>query len=275
MTESYKEPKMTSLLSLKDLSLHFKNARDGEIAVRNISFDVAPGEIVGLVGESGSGKSVTAISICGLTSQKRADISGQIFFEDRDILNLSESALREYRGLSVGVVFQEPMTSMNPLRKIGVQIEEPLKIHTKLSKKERYQKAIEAMHMAELDDAETVYDKYPHELSGGMLQRCMIASAIITKPKLLIADEPTTALDVTIQAQIIELLKKLNKENGMAILFISHDLNVVKKLCSKVIVMKSGNIVEVGKMDEIFDNPREDYTKSLIAAIPTRDKRMF
>lgn len=275
MTESYKEPKMTSLLSLKDLSLHFKNARDGEIAVRNISFDVAPGEIVGLVGESGSGKSVTAMSICGLTSQKRADISGQIFFEDRDILNLSESALREYRGLSVGVVFQEPMTSMNPLRKIGVQIEEPLKIHTKLSKKERYQKAIEAMHMTELDDAETVYDKYPHELSGGMLQRCMIASAIITKPKLLIADEPTTALDVTIQAQIIELLKKLNKENGMAILFISHDLNVVKKLCSKVIVMKSGNIVEVGKMDEIFDNPREDYTKSLISAIPTRDKRMF
>lgn len=266
---------MTSLLSLKDLSLHFKNARDGEIAVRNISFDVAPGEIVGLVGESGSGKSVTAMSICGLTSQKRADISGQIFFEDRDILNLSESALREYRGLSVGVVFQEPMTSMNPLRKIGVQIEEPLKIHTKLSKKERYQKAIEAMHMAELDDAETVYDKYPHELSGGMLQRSMIASAIITKPKLLIADEPTTALDVTIQAQIIELLKKLNKENGMAILFISHDLNVVKKLCSKVIVMKSGNIVEVGKMDEIFDNPREDYTKSLISAIPTRDKRMF
>lgn len=266
---------MRNLLSVKDLSLRFINEATERNAINGISFDIGMGEIVGLVGESGSGKSVTAMSICGLTSHKRADIFGSIVFEGEDVLKMNEKQLREYRGSKVGVIFQEPMTSMNPLLKVGVQIEEPLKIHTDLSKSERYVKAIEAMKMAELDDAEDVYNKYPHELSGGMLQRCMIASAIITKPALLIADEPTTALDVTIQAQIIELLKKLNKDNNMAILFISHDLNVVKKLCSRVIVMRSGKVVESGVIDDVFNSPQDDYTKALIAAIPTRDKRMF
>ena len=262
-----------ALLTVKDLNVQFNNAEPDEYAVKDIDFTVEYDEIVGIVGESGSGKSVTAMSICGLVDD--AKINGTIEFDGRNILSLTENKLREIRGNDICMIFQEPMSSMNPLIKVGRQIEESLKIHKNLTKQERYQLAINAMKAVELNDDEMVNYKYPHELSGGMLQRCMIASCILTKPKLLIADEPTTALDVTIQSQIIELLKKLNKDEKMAIMFISHDLNVVKKLCSKVVVMKSGRVVETGNIEEVFNYPCEEYTKKLISAIPTRDKKLY
>ena len=177
------------------------------------------------------------------------------------------------RGRDICVVFQEPMTSMDPVMRIGPQIEESLLIHTKLSAEERKKKALQAMADAELPNPELVYNKYPHELSGGMLQRCMIAAAIISEPKLLICDEPTTALDVTIQEGILALLKKINREKGTGILFISHNLHVVRKLCTRVAVMCRGELIEEGPVDEVFLNPQQDYTKRLIAAIPTRRKR--
>lgn len=263
---------MGAVLSVKDLRVHFNNASDERFAVNGISFDIFEGEIVGLVGESGSGKSVTAMSISGLLPKERAKISGSITLDGKEIFNCSEKEMRSLQGDEVGVVFQEPMSAMDPLIKIGPQVEEPLRIHRKMTKKERYYSAIKALSMAELDDPETVYKKYPHELSGGMLQRAMIAGAIITNPKLLLADEPTTALDVMVQAQILELLKRLNEKHKMAILFISHDLNVVRKICSRVIVMKRGVIVETGEVNDVFNNPQHEYTRELIEAIPSRKK---
>ncbi len=262
-----------SLLEIKNLYVQFNNAKSDDYAVKDISFTVERAEIVGVVGESGSGKSVTAMSICGLV--KNSKLGGDIIFDGKNIADLSEKDMQQLRGNEICMVFQEPMTSMNPLIKVGKQIGEALSIHNKLTKSERYELTLKAMEAAELDDAAKIYDKYPHELSGGMLQRCMIASAILTKPKLLIADEPTTALDVTIQAQIIQLLKKLNKSDDMAIMFISHDLNVVKKLCRKVVVMSKGRVVESGDIDEVFNHPKEEYTKKLIAAIPTKDKKLY
>ena len=266
---------MAEILSVKDLRVHFHDAAPDRFAVNGVSFSIDEGEIVGLVGESGSGKSVTAMCISGLLPQRKADKEGHITLDGSEIFQCSEAELLDILGEELGLVFQEPMTSMNPVMKIGPQVEEALLVHTKLSKEERKKRALEAMDMAELDDPETVYHKYPHELSGGMLQRVMIASAIISRPKLLVADEPTTALDVTIQAQILELLKKLNKQNNMAVLLISHNLHVVRKLCTRVIVMKRGKIVEEGPVEEIFHHPQHEYTKALIAAIPTRDRKLI
>ena len=183
--------------------------------------------------------------------------------------------MRQILGTDLGIVFQEPMTSMNPVMRIGPQIEEALRVHTPLSKAQRKARALEAMEWAELPDPEAVYHKYPHELSGGMLQRAMIAAAIISKPKLLLADEPTTALDVTIQAEILQLLQRLNKEHGMAILLISHNLHVVRKLCTRVAVMQRGKLVEDRPVEEIFREPRHDYTRQLIAAIPSRERKLI
>lgn len=261
-----------TVLSVKNLRVHFLDAKPERFAVNDISFDVNEGEIVGLVGESGSGKSVTAMSVSGLLPKERAEISGSITLDGKEIFDCSEREMRSLQGDEVGVVFQEPMSAMNPLKKIGPQVEESLMIHRKMSKKERYYSAIKALSMVELSDPESVYEKYPHELSGGMLQRVMIAGAIITNPKLLLADEPTTALDVYVQAQILELLKKLNQKHGTAILFISHDLNVVRKLCTRVIVMKRGVIVEEGDVNSVFSNPQHEYTRELIQAIPSRKK---
>ncbi len=266
---------MAEILSVKDLRVHFHTAAPDRFAVNGISFSIDEGEIVGLVGESGSGKSVTAMCISGLLPLRKADREGSITLDGSEIFRCSEAELLDILGEELGIVFQEPMTSMNPVMKIGPQVEESLRIHTKLSKAERKQRALEALEMAELPDPERVYNKYPHELSGGMLQRVMIAAAIISRPKLLLADEPTTALDVTIQAQILELLKKLNRQNNMAVLLISHDLHVVRKLCSRVIVMKRGKIVEEGPVEEVFRNPKHEYTTALIAAIPTRDKKLI
>ena len=240
--------------------------------MRGISLTVADGEIMGLVGESGSGKTVTAMVVSGLLPRKKADVSGQVLLDGKDLLALDGAAMRKRQGCAISVVFQEPMSAMNPVMRIGPQVEEALRVHTKLKAEARKERALQALRDVDLADAEAIYEKYPHQMSGGMLQRAMIAAAIISRPKLLLADEPTTALDVTIQAQILELLRRLNREMGMSILFISHNLNVVRKLCTRVAVMEKGHIVETGPTEQVFHDPQADYTKRLIAAIPTRKK---
>ena len=259
------------MLEVKDLHVKF-HSRDRE-AVGGVSFTIQDGEILGLVGESGSGKSVTAMSIAGLLPRKQCDYSGEILLDGTDLLHADRALLRKVQGRDVGVVFQEPMSSMDPLMKVGKQVEEVLRIHTDMGREERRKRAVEALAAVELPDPAGVYEKYPHELSGGMLQRAMIAAAIVIRPRLLLLDEPTTALDVTIQAQILELLKKLNKESGISMLFISHNLNVVRKLCTRVVVMQRGVLVEEGDTDRVFYHPQDDYTKRLIAAIPTRHRK--
>ena len=259
------------MLEIQDLHVRFRT-RDRE-AVAGISLSIGQGEIVGLVGESGSGKSVTAMSVAGLLPRKQCEYSGQIRLDGAELLHADRAALRKIQGKDIGVVFQEPQTSLDPLMKIGPQVEEVLRIHTRMGREERRRRALEAMAAVELPEPEAVYGKYPHQLSGGMLQRAMIAAAIIPKPKLLLLDEPTTALDVTIQAQILELLKKLNRESGMSMLFISHDLNVVRRLCGRVAVMQRGVLVEEGASEEVFRRPQHPYTRRLIAAIPTRQRK--
>ena len=259
------------MLKIRDLHVKFDN-RETE-AVAGISLKIKDGEIVGLVGESGSGKTVTAMSIAGLLPRKQCTYTGDILLDGKDLLHAKREDLRKLHGAEIGVVFQEPMSSMDPLMKVGPQVGEVLRIHTKLDKNERRKKVLEAMEAVELNDPETVYHKYPHELSGGMLQRAMIAAAIVSEPSLLLLDEPTTALDVTIQAQLLTLLKRLNEERGISMLFISHNLNVVRKLCRWVAVMQKGVIVEDGETSEIFLHPRHPYTQNLINAIPRRDRK--
>lgn len=258
------------MLEIQDLHVRFHGV-DHE-AVRGIDLRVEDGEIVGLVGESGSGKTVTAMVIAGLLGNSRAQIRGKILLDGVDLLRSGVATIREVQGKDICVVFQEPMSAMDPVMPIGPQVEECLRVHTDMKKKQRRELALQAMREADLPEAEALWNKYPHELSGGMLQRVMIAAAILPRPKLLLADEPTTALDVTIQAQILELLKRLSRERGMSILFISHDLNVVRKLCSRVAVMEKGRIVETADTEQVFYHPHSEYTKRLIAAIPTRRK---
>ena len=256
------------MLEIKDLHVQFHTS-DHE-AVRGIDLTVQDGEIMGLVGESGSGKTVTAMMVSGLLRPEQADFRGRILLDGEDLLHAGGQRIRAIQGKDICVVFQEPMSAMDPTMRIGKQVEECLRVHTDLSAQERRQRALQALRDVELPDPEGVYRKYPHELSGGMLQRVMIA--IVARPRLLLADEPTTALDVTIQAQILALLKRLNQEMGMSILFISHNLHVVRKLCTRVAVMEKGCIVETGPVDQIFFHPQAPYTQRLIAAIPTRRK---
>ena len=258
------------MLEVRDLHVKFHN-RDRE-AVAGVTFTLNDGEILGLVGESGSGKSVTAMSIAGLLPRKKCDYRGDVLVDGDDMLHAKRSLLRKVQGNKIGVVFQEPMSAMDPLMKVGKQVEEVLDIHTDLSPEEKKKRAIQALTDVELPDPEAVYNKYPHELSGGMLQRSMIAAAIVARPSLLLLDEPTTALDVTIQAQILKLLVKLNAEYGMSMLFISHNLNVVRKLCKRVVVMQRGVIVEDGLTEDVFFRPRHPYTQHLIECIPARVK---
>ena len=259
------------MLEIRDLHVKF-HVRSRE-AVAGVSLTIQDGEILGLVGESGSGKSVTAMSVAGLLPRRQYDYSGQVLLDGVDLLHAPRAELRKVQGKDIGVVFQEPQSCMDPLMKIGSQVEEVLSLHTHMDRAERRKLALEALAAVELPDPEAVYEKYPHQLSGGMCQRAMIAAAIVARPKLLLLDEPTTALDVTIQAQILELLKKLNRETGMSMLFISHNLAVVRKLCARVAVMQRGVLVEEGDTDQVFLHPREDYTKRLIAAIPTRNRK--
>lgn len=256
------------LLEVKNLNIEFHDHLIPETVVYDFDLELKAGEIVGLVGESGSGKSMSALAIAGLLSHRDMHKRGQILFDGLDLLTCERSKLRKIQGNEISMIFQEPMTSLNPVKRIGWQIEESLRIHTELNKEERYQKAIEMMKEVELPDPERLYRQYPHELSGGMRQRVMIAAAMICNPRILIADEPTTALDVTIQAQIVELLKRMNREKQTSILFISHDLSLVKQLCERVLVMKGGYIVETGLTQEVFAHPKEEYTQRLIAAIP-------
>ena len=259
------------MLEIRDLHVKF-HVRSRE-AVAGVSLTIQDGEILGLVGESGSGKSVTAMSVAGLLPRKQCDYSGQVLLDGVDLLHAPRAELRKVQGKDIGVVFQEPQSCMDPLMKIGSQVEEVLSLHTHMDRAERRKLALEALAAVELPDPEAVYEKYPHQLSGGMCQRAMIAAAIVARPKLLLLDEPTTALDVTIQAQILELLKKLNRETGMSMLFISHNLAVVRKLCARVAVMQRGVLVEEGDTDQVFLHPRADYPKRLIAAIPTRNRK--
>ena len=259
------------MLEIRDLHVKF-HSRDKE-AVSGVDLTINDGEIVGLVGESGSGKSVTAMSIAGLLPRKQCTLTGSILLDGKDLVNIDRNELRNMLGRKIGVVFQEPMSAMDPLMRVGEQVGEVLRVHTDLDKNARRERALRAMKDVELQDVEAVYEKFPHELSGGMLQRAMIAAAIVIEPSLLLLDEPTAALDVTIQAQILELLKKLNAERAISMLFISHNLNVVRKLCSKVAVMQKGELVETGRTDDVFFNPQHPYTKRLIDAIPTRDKK--
>ena len=261
------------MLQISNLTVSFKTRQGLSPAVKGISLSVDRGEIVGIVGESGSGKSVTAQTILGLVNRSRVEVGGQILFEGKDLLTMPREELRGLQGDEISMIFQEPMTSLNPVMTIGKQVEESLLIHSDMDAQARRQRALESMRDADLEDPESLYTKYPHELSGGMRQRVMIAAALVRDPMLLIADEPTTALDVTVQADIIHLLKKVNETKKTAILFISHDLGVVRKLCSRVVVMNQGLIVEEGPVDEVFLHPKEDYTKLLISSRPTRTKR--
>lgn len=261
------------MLKVENLNIEFHDHDVPERVVNQLNMVLHQGEILGIVGESGSGKSMTAMAIAGLLRRHDMKMEGKILFEGNELLHTDRETLRQLQGNQIGIVFQEPMTSLNPVKRIGWQVEESLRIHRpELSKEERYMRVIKALEEVELDNPQLVYKKYPHELSGGMRQRVMIASAMICEPKLLIADEPTTALDVTIQLQIVKLLQRLNQEKKMAVLFISHDLSLVKRLCDRVIVMHNGSMVETGKTEEIFYSPKEDYTIKLISAIPKLEK---
>lgn len=256
------------MLDIKDLHVTFLTT--GKEAVKGIDLYMPYGGRLGLVGESGSGKTVTAMALTGLIERSIVEMRGQVLFEGRDLLKCSRRDLRTIHGKDIGVVFQEPMRSLNPLMKVGLQIEEPLTIHTDKTKDERHRLVLEAMEQVGLPDPETTFHKYPHQLSGGQRQRAIIASAMITRPRLLVCDEPTTALDVTVQKQILDLLRSLSKQYGVGILLISHDMTVVRRLCEHVAVMYKGKIVEHGDTEEVFHHPQDAYTQRLIAAIPTR-----
>ena len=256
------------MLKVTDLCIKVHERTTTDTLVQDVDLYMDRGDILGIVGESGSGKTMTALAIAGLLSRHDMEKSGEIEFEGINLLNVERRVLRKLQGNEISMIFQEPLNSLNPLRKIGWLVEESLRIHTTLDKEERKERALKALRDVELDNVEAIYESYPHELSGGMRQRVMIAAAMIIEPKLLIADEPTTALDVTIQAEIVELLKKINRERNTAILFISHDLSLVNTLCENVLVMQNGLVVESGKCSDIFNNPKEEYTKKLIATIP-------
>ena len=263
---------MEIILDVTDLHIEFNDHDTPEVAVNDFDLMLGKGEIVGIVGESGSGKSMSALAIAGLLNRHAISKTGRIMFKGQDLLTCDRDTLRSFQGDEISIIFQEPMTSLNPVKRIGWQVEESLYIHhPEIGKKERKQRAIEMLEAVGLNNAEEVYFMYPHELSGGMRQRVMIAAAMIGNPQILIADEPTTALDVTVQAQIVELLKKINRERGTSIIFISHDLSLVSQLCERVLVMRKGDIVESGPTSVVFGRPRHTYTKKLIAAIPKID----
>ena len=256
------------LLNVDELEVSFFTHAGEVKAVRKVSYDLKYGEAMGIVGESGSGKSVSSYALMGIIPEPGKIISGNINFEDKNITSLSESEMLKLRGKDVGMVFQDPMTSLNPVFTVGSQIDESLKKHTNLDKKQRKERIIELFELVGINQPEKRLNQYPHEFSGGMRQRVVIAMALACNPKLLIADEPTTALDVTIQAQIIELLKELKEKISMSIIFITHDLGVISEICDKVAVMYAGNIIERGSIDDIFYNPKHPYTLGLLKSIP-------
>jgi oligopeptide transport system ATP-binding protein len=259
---------MQKLLEVNNLSTSF-DTHVGEVkAVRDVSFHLGKGEALGIVGESGSGKSITMMSIMRLLAENGKIKTGNIIFDGKDLSSFTEKDMEKVRGFEMGMIFQDPMTSLNPVLKIGDQLTEPLIKHTKIDKTEARKKAVEMLRLVGIPSPEKRLDQYPHEFSGGMRQRVMIAMALICSPKLLIADEPTTALDVTIQAQILELLKDLKQKLGMSIILITHDLGVVADICNRIVVMYGGTIVESGSTREIFYNAKHPYTLGLLKSIP-------
>jgi len=262
------------LLRVRDLKTYFHTREGIARAVDGVSFDVAEGETVALVGESGSGKSVTALSIMQLVPRPAGHYAGgSIEFQGRDILRLSEAEKRKLRGSAVSMIFQEPMTSLNPVLTVGFQVMEPLIYHQNLSRPDARKKAISLLEQVHIPDPERRFYEYPHQLSGGMKQRVMIATALACEPQLLIADEPTTALDVTIQAEILTLMQELQQKKGMAILLITHDLGIVAETAHRVAVMYAGRIVEMATRSQILFNPAHPYTVKLLQSIPSSEQR--
>jgi oligopeptide/dipeptide ABC transporter ATP-binding protein len=261
------------LLSVEDLKVEFWTSRGTVFAVNGITFDVAPGETLGIVGESGCGKSVTSLALLGILSRAGRVTSGTAIFDDRDLLQLSDDALRKIRGRDIAMIFQDPMTSLNPVLTVGRQIREALETHFDLGKKEANERAAELLDRVGIPSPKVRLKDYPHQFSGGMRQRAMIAMALACKPKLLIADEPTTALDVTIQAQILDLLHELVTEEDTALILITHDLGVVAGRCERVNVMYAGTFVETGSADQLFGRPRHPYSLGLLQSIPRLDAK--
>ncbi|WP_010271575.1 ABC transporter ATP-binding protein [Paenibacillus senegalensis] len=265
---------MKPLIEISNLSTHFHTAAGAVKAVDGISFRIHHGETVCIVGESGCGKSITAMSIMGLVEGPHGQVvDGQILFDDRDLLRISKEEMRRIRGNEISIIFQEPMSSLNPVLTIGKQIMEPLMLHQRLSKKQARARALELIELVGIPRAEQIAESYPHQLSGGMLQRIMIAIAISCRPKLLIADEPTTALDVTIQAQVLDTLRRSKEQSNMSIMLITHDLGVVAEMADYVIVMYAGKIVEQGDVVELFENPKHPYTQGLLKSKPVIGQR--
>jgi oligopeptide/dipeptide ABC transporter ATP-binding protein len=264
---------MEILLDVRHLSVGIRRGKGFLTAVDDISFRLEEGEILGLVGESGCGKSLTCLSIPALLSPGIKRLAGNILFKGRDLTALSPEDLTQIRGREISMIFQEPAASLNPLHKIGPQITETLKLHGVRDKKRLRNEALDIMEKLGLPEPERLFRAYPHELSGGMCQRVMIAIAVICGPALLLADEPATALDTVTQTQILELLQKINRDFGVSILFVSHDLGLIRRLCRRTLVMYAGKIVEGGDVSDIFDHPAHPYTRSLIGAIPRREQK--
>lgn len=260
------------LLSVQNLHTSFKTERGEVQAVNGVSFNLDKGKILGIVGESGSGKSVTAYSIMRILEANGHITEGHIFYKGSDITTFTESQMRSFRGKCCSIIFQDPMTSLNPVFTVGSQIEEAIKLHTARRGREARARAQEMLELVGINESEKRLKQYPFELSGGMRQRVMIAMALSCEPDILIADEPTTALDVTIQAQILELMKSLQRQLGMAIIMVSHNLGVIADMCDEIIVMYGGRVCERGTADDIFYRPRHEYTKGLLRSIPNTDR---
>ena len=263
---------MSALLTVKDLKVSF-NTEDGVVhAVEGVSYEVEPGKTLGIVGESGSGKTVGTLTIMGLTRAANTKISGQAIFDGEDLLSASEQQMRAIRGDEIAMIFQDPLSSLHPFFTIGAQLVEAIQVHNKVSKAAARTRSAELLTMVGLSDARDRLSSYPHEFSGGMRQRVMIAMALANEPRLLIADEPTTALDVTVQAQILELIAELQAETGTAMIIITHDLGVVAEVADEIAVMYAGRIVEQASAAELFANPQHPYTRGLLASIPRLDR---
>jgi oligopeptide transport system ATP-binding protein len=260
-----------TLLSVRDLRVHFWTRRGTIHAVNGVSFDIAPGETLGIVGESGCGKSVTSLALLGILPRAGRITGGTATFDGQDLLRLSDSALRRIRGRKIAMIFQDPMTSLNPVLTIGRQIREALQTHFGLDRKDAERRAVELLEQVGIPGGRSRLKEYPHQFSGGMRQRAMIAMALACEPDLLIADEPTTALDVTIQAQILDVLRTLVSERRTALILITHDLGVVAGMCERVHVMYAGTFVETGSTDALFERPRHPYTLGLLQSIPRLD----